>query len=495
MSYAEIMPALAASHIDPDWIDTLTPAERDVLPWCSDVWLRPEQRVPAYDWSIFGLDGGRGFGKSYCLADDIDRRVEGGGEKLIALMGPTEDRVYEVQVQSLIDYSPPWFRPVETKGGLVWPNGVRAVVFSAGAPERPRSENISTAWCCELVAWPESTRKEAFANLRFATRVGRAQIMWDSTSKGHNDLLAHLRQLNARDPHTYPIVGGTSFDNVLIPNRVLRGWWAEQTGVRRREELFGEHFDEAQGALWKQAWLNRTRVTEAPHLEWEVICVDGATLKDSRSTSGKVDMFGIVRGGRAKDGHAYILEDMSGHYSPSEWGDVVVNRCLRGGRVVVETNHVGDNAAYVIQSRAENSGLKVRVLDKDEPWPPLDPKCIHIRETFSREGKYARADAPAAETEAGRVHLAGEFPDLEKELTTWVPGATRSPNRLDALAFCVSELRELGLESSRRDVNAEAEAAAAVDKALRTALAVRPTASGPGRLIGALAGRARRISR
>jgi hypothetical protein len=59
----------------------------------------------------------------------------------------------------------------------------------------------------------------------------------------------------------------------------------------------------------------------------------------------------------------------------------------------------------------------------------------------------------------------------------------------------VSELRELGLESSRRDVNAEAEAAAAVDKALRTALAVRPTASGPGRMVGALAGRARRISR
>jgi phage terminase large subunit-like protein len=410
-------------------------------------------------------------------------------------MGPTEDRVYEVQVQSLLDYAPPWFKPVETKGGLVWPNGVRAVVFSAGAPDGPRSENISTAWCCELVAWPESTRKDAFDNLAMATRVGRAQIIWDSTSKGHNDLLAHLRAQNARDPRAFPIVGGTSFDNVLIDYKTLRLWWSLQSGVRRREELFGEHFDEAEGALWKQSWLNRTRVTEAPPSEWEVICVDGATLKDSKSKTGKVDQFGIVRGGRSKAGHAYILEDLSDHYSPAEWGDVVVSRCPRGGRVVVETNHVGDNAAYVIQSRADSKGLRVQVIGKDDPWPPLDAKVIHVREVFSRDGKYARADGPAAETEAGRVHLVGEFPDLEKELTTWVPGATRSPNRLDALAFCVTELRELGLESSSRDINAEAQAAVDVNKALRTILAGRPTESGPNRMAGALAGRARRIGR
>jgi phage terminase large subunit-like protein len=38
------------------------------------------------------------------------------------------------------------------------------------------------------------------------------------------------------------------------------------------------------------------------------------------------------------------------------------------------------------------------------------------------------------------VSHVGTFPELEAELTGWVPGDPRSPNRLDALVWCLTEL-------------------------------------------------------
>ena len=43
--------------------------------------------------------------------------------------------------------------------------------------------------------------------------------------------------------------------------------------------------------------------------------------------------------------------------------------------------------------------------------------------------------------EQGRIHLVGEFPFLEEELCTWIPGVSReSPNRLDAMVWAITEL-------------------------------------------------------
>ena len=43
--------------------------------------------------------------------------------------------------------------------------------------------------------------------------------------------------------------------------------------------------------------------------------------------------------------------------------------------------------------------------------------------------------------EQGRIHLVGDFPYLEDEMVTWIPGETReSPNRIDALVWAITEL-------------------------------------------------------
>src|SRR5690606_31133545 len=124
--------------------------------------------------------------------------------------------------------------------------------------------------------------------------------------------------------------------------------------------------------------------------------------------------------------------------------------------------------AYVLRSRARCRGRDVRVLDRDAPFPRRDPAIIWVREVAAVRSKGERARGPASETEAGRVHLVGVLHDLESELTSYEPGQRTSPNRLDALAWLVTEL--LGL----RGVNG-AGAQQLADLA-RIALRVSPSA-------------------
>jgi len=47
-----------------------------------------------------------------------------------------------------------------------------------------------------------------------------------------------------------------------------------------------------------------------------------------------------------------------------------------------------------------------------------------------------RAEPVASMSERGKLHLVGEFPMLEEEMTSWVPDiGLKSPNRLDALVW------------------------------------------------------------
>ncbi len=474
------------------WIASLSSAELAVLPYVFDVWARPEQHIPTRHWRTCGLDGGRGFGKGYVLGRFVNDRVMAGLESRVALAAPTDDRVEEVQRVALIEYAEPWQRPERKGKGLIWPNGVEAIAFSSDAPERGRGDNVSLLWCTEIVAWKPHSREAFFNNLYTACRVGEARVVWDSTAKGRNEVRAKLEMMHELDPEQHVIIHGTMFDNPLLSTAYLRSQWLlYPPGVRRDEELFGKSFREAGGALWKQIYFDRSRVKEAPGLEWLMVTVDPATSQDESA-----DETGIVRGGRAKDGHVYVTDDRSGKYAPEDWGDIAVelaNPSRPGaGRIGIERKRIGDQAAFVLKSRAENRKWRTRVIGRDEPWPAWDPGCIFIREYNTNDSKGTRADGPAVETEAGRVHLVEPDPDaekpifaeLEKECVTYVPGVTvRSPNRLDAFAYLVAELRELKLDSPK-DHGRDAKAAEAANAALQERLSRGSVPA--GRIVGGL---------
>ncbi len=67
--------------------------------------------------------------------------------------------------------------------------------------------------------------------------------------------------------------------------------------------------------------------------------------------------------------------------------------------------------------------------------PRVPFKAVH-----ASRGKDVRAEPVSTLYAEGRVHHVGHFPELEAEMTGWVPGDPDSPNRLDALVWVMTEL-------------------------------------------------------
>jgi len=65
----------------------------------------------------------------------------------------------------------------------------------------------------------------------------------------------------------------------------------------------------------------------------------------------------------------------------------------------------------------------------------------HIRVVHASRGKITRAEPISALYERGLVKHVGNFAKLEDELCTYVPTtSTKSPNRLDAVVWALTEL-------------------------------------------------------
>jgi phage terminase large subunit-like protein len=445
-----ICPAYALAHVAPEFWDDLSDAELLVASYDLSLWLRPDQIVPHNDFRSFGVIAGRGWGKSLAIAYEINRRVEAGECRAPALMAPTDDRVKEVQVDFLVSTSPPWFQAEPYGKGVRWPNGVVAIAFTPEAPGHSRSGNFDLSWMCEIVDWQESTRKDAYDNLATATRVGKAQVFWDSTSKGHNDVLQHLLAENAAYPEECIIRRGTTYDNPLLSEKYLRALLRQYPkGSRgRQEELDGLVFGNTEGALCRQSWIDQGRRAQAPSEPVNVIL----SLDTALSTSNPEG--------------------------------TIVDECARDAAgVVIETNHAGELPRDLIKVVAEKRGMAVVLLakeDRGKPFPRRKPGVIFIREVNSVRGKESRATAPCEMVRTQQVHFCGRFAELEGELISWVPGKTKSPNRLDAWAQGVNELAGTHI-FKRRATPGDIAAAAAAMRTLVTGGRIGAGSRGPSR--------------
>jgi phage terminase large subunit-like protein len=230
--------------------------------------------------------------------------------------------------------------------------------------------------------------------------------------------IALLREL-AADPLTR-VTRGSTFDNRanLAPaylDQILTKYQGTQIG---RQELYAKLLDEAPGALWKRADIERHRVKAAPALLRIVVAVDPAATSGERA-----DDTGIVEAGKAKDGQGYVLADLTCHKSPDGWAREVVKAYheWKADRIVVETNHGGEMVTATI-----------RQVDRNVP----------IKTVTASRGKMVRAEPISALYEQGRVHHVGAFPALEDQLVNWTPDSGTSPDRLDALVWALTELLE-----------------------------------------------------
>jgi len=62
---------------------------------------------------------------------------------------------------------------------------------------------------------------------------------------------------------------------------------------------------------------------------------------------------------------------------------------------------------------------------------------LPIREETAMENKRQRADPVVARYEQGRVYHTRTFDELEKQMLTWDPDSSKSPDRIDALVYAM----------------------------------------------------------
>ncbi len=188
--------------------------------------------------------------------------------------------------------------------------------------------------------------------------------------------------------------------------------------------LRGEFADATPNQLFPDEFIDKWRVIDGglPDMVRLVVGVDPSGSGDADNADN--DAIGIVVAGLGTDGNGYVLEDLTVKAGPGTWGNVATSAFERhkADCVIGEANFGGDMVRHVIQTARANTPF---------------------RKVTATRGKIVRAEPIAALYEKGKIRHVGYFRELEDELagfaTTGYTGE-RSPNRADALIWCLTEL-------------------------------------------------------
>jgi len=291
-------------------------------------------------------------------------------------------------------------------------NGSKIIGFAATEPDRLRGPQFHAAWCDEIAAW---RYPDAFDQLMFGLRLGKNPRCIITTTPKPTPI---IRQLMERKNTV--ITRGSTFENSdnLAP-AALQQLQEKYGGTRLgRQELEAELLDDTEGALWSYGQIEMARIHDDDKAEIHrtVIAVDPAVTSGESS-----DETGIIVAAMGADGRYYVLDDVSGRMSPDTWGRAAVDAYYKysADRIVAEVNNGGDLVERLI-----------RAVDDNVPYTAV---------TASR-GKMVRAEPIAALYEQNKVRHVGSFPQLEDQMTTFVGGTNKSPDRLDALVWALTEL-------------------------------------------------------
>lgn len=202
-----------------------------------------------------------------------------------------------------------------------------------------------------------------------------------------------------------------------------RVWWS----------LYMQKPRPLEGGVWKWPWITDHRITS--------VALTGVSLSrivvavDTAGGAGDThDETGLIGAGRTPSGDLYVLEDRSKNMGADTWGHEACRLAveLKADAFVVESNFGGDMAKQVIR-QAWNE-----LHDKGATGGMLAPRIIEVT---AKKGKQLRAEPIAQLYSQGHVHHVGEFPRLEGQMVTWLPGMD-SPDRMDAAVHALTELAD-----------------------------------------------------
>lgn len=179
----------------------------------------------------------------------------------------------------------------------------------------------------------------------------------------------------------------------------------------------------AEGALWNEEMISAAhamRITQ--ELTRTVVAIDPQATNSEESDESGIAVASVYGSG---DERQYSLDaDYSGKYSPNGWATKAIEAYEQheADAIVIETNQGGDMAEDTLR----NAGFGGRIIR------------VH-----ASKGKYARAEPISALYAQGRVAHRGSLYEVENQFMEYVPStAKKSPDRLDAAVYALTELSE-----------------------------------------------------
>lgn len=386
-----------------------------------DGWVpEPYQTPPPEPWKWWLFMAGRGSGKTDTGAHYVDRYARMNPGCRIAIIAPTleDGRELCVEGDSGLLNANPEIRFVAPRR-ILWPNGSRARLYSAKTYEesqRLRGPQHHLVWGDEVASWVhlDATWKQ----MEFGLRLGsRPHAVFTTTPK------PRARLIKLMDDPRCVRTTATTDDNPHLDQHVRDDLYREYGGTRDgRQELLAEMLTDVPGALWTPDGLEAARgrcPSPLPDLIRVVVGVDPQAKKGAAQT-------GIVVAGKDTKTTGGIIADRSKDGSPNEWATAAVEAYYEFSAdcIVAEANNGGEMVEETI-----------RTVDRRVPV-----KLVH-----ASRGKRTRAEPVSAVFEQGRAWISGMWPELEDQMTTWVPG-DESPDQMDAMVWAMTEL---GLVAAR----------------------------------------------
>lgn len=395
-------------------LNQLSESELEVAKKVWLMWAREAQLPPLGSWRTWLYMAGRGSGKTRSGAEWVRNQVEEHGVKRIALVAPTQADVRDVMVEGesgIIGCCPEWNKPryESSKRRVLWPNGAMAFMYSSEEPHRLRGPQHEKAWCDEVVAWKQL---DTWDMLQFGLRLGSdPQAVVTTTPFVGHQLIRRI----VKDEFT-KVTSGSTLENAenLAPgfiDQIIKKY----RGARLwGQEIEGKFLERIEGALWTDDW-QRSDVPD--ELARVVVAIDPAA-----STNVESAETGIVVAGIDERGFGYILEDLSGQYSPNEWANVAVAAYVRwrANMIIAEANHGGDMVESTIR--------------QSSPTVPF-------KKVFASRGKRTRAEPVASLYEQKRIFHTQIFDILEEQMLSFNPDMpTTGMDRVDALVWGLTDL-------------------------------------------------------
>lgn len=402
---------------------------------------RPEQFEPIGDWTVWLILTGRGFGKTRaaaewiidqviaCPADRDGAPTEWGiiarkfaETRTACVEGPAGVlRVLGRRGYTQVSSDPGATEYVYNRSEwqIIFGTGQKIHLLGADNRDAGRSFTFAGVWADEIAKWPypwETWHEGIFPALRAVLpRPFRPRAVVTTTPKP----IKMIIDWNKRTDRGIHITRGSIYDNArnLSPEALAEMTITYAGTALEKQELYGEVLELVEGALWNRTMIEPYRVKKLPTMRTIVVGVDPATTSGPDS-----DLTGIIVVGLGEDWRVYVLEDLTGRYTPLEWANKVVDAYYRwkANWVVAEKNQGGE---LVEQN--------VRNVDT----------TVNYDGVTAKRGKRLRAEPIAALYDQGRVSHWRELNELELQMVQWVPDKTEeSPDRVDALVHAIVKL-------------------------------------------------------